>query len=176
MTGAAPRRAAFLDRDGTLIEDPGYLGDAARVALLPGAAEAVARLRRAGFAVVVVSNQSGVARGLFDEAAVHAVNRRMAELLLAADPEARIDAFYFCPHLPPELPGGAACDCRKPLPGLILRAARELDLDLGASVGIGDRARDAEAALAAGCAAALQIGAAPEPESLLAAVVGRLGL
>lgn len=154
---APPRKAAFLDRDGTLVHDPGYLGDPERVRLLPAASAAVARLHAAGFVVVVVTNQSGVARGYFDAAAVAAVNERIAELLLEADPEAKIDAFYVCPHGPPAT-GAPGCACRKPLPGLFLRAAEELGLDLAASIGIGDSERDVAAALAAGCARAERIG------------------
>jgi len=145
------RPAAFLDRDGTVIEDRAYLGDPDGVRLVPGAPEAVARLTAAGYRVVVVTNQSGVARGLFDEAAVDAVNRRVAELLAASSPAAVIDGFYVCPHL-----GG--CSCRKPLPGLFVRAARERQLDLGRSLAIGDSPRDVEAARAAGCPRTIQVG------------------
>ena len=140
------RRAAFLDRDGTLIADPGYLGDPAGVELLPGVATALGQLRAAGFITVVVSNQSGVARGYFAAAAVEAVNRRMAELLRAADAHAVIDAYYFCPHGPDD-----GCSCRKPRPGLFLQAAAELQLDLSGSVCFGDSERDVQAAAAAGC-------------------------
>lgn len=158
MSELAP--AAFLDRDGTLIEDRAYLGDPAGVRLLPGAPEALAGLTAAGYRVVVVTNQSGVARGLFDEAAVDEVNRRMADLLLAGNPDAVVDRFYVCPHLD-------GCGCRKPLPGLFLRAALECHLDLGRSLAIGDSARDVDAARAAGCARAVRVG---ERLSLLAAV------
>ncbi|HKA91991.1 MAG TPA: HAD family hydrolase [Haliangiales bacterium] len=147
------RPAAFLDRDGTIIDDPGYLGDPGGVRLLPGAAEAVAALAAAGYTVVVVTNQSGVGRGLYDEAAVEAVNRRVGQLLVAADPRARIERFYHCPHVPAEL-----CECRKPRPGMLLRAARELSLDLAASLAIGDGERDVQAAVAAGCRKAVRIG------------------
>jgi D-glycero-D-manno-heptose 1,7-bisphosphate phosphatase len=155
--------------------------------LLPGAARAVALLGQAGFTVVVVSNQSGVARGRFPEAAVDAVNVRLAELLLAEDPAARVDAFYRCPHLSVAeaarvSDGGALvpalivdCDCRKPRPGMLLRAAAELDLDLDRSVGLGDSARDVEAALAAGCARAIRIGPAGSHADLLGAVLALLG-
>jgi D-glycero-D-manno-heptose 1,7-bisphosphate phosphatase len=158
------RRAAFLDRDGTLIDDPGYLGDPAGVVLLPGVAEAIARLRAAGFVTVVVSNQSGVARGLFAPAAVHAVNQRMAELLLAAHPQAHLDAIYFCPHGPTD-----GCLCRKPLPGLFQHAAQELALALPDSICFGDSERDLVAGTAAGCRQAARVGAAAP--SLLTAVL-----
>ena len=147
------RPAAFLDRDGTIIEDRGYLGDPAGVRLFPGAAMAVATLAAAGYAVVVVTNQSGVGRGFYDEAAVEAVNRRVEALLREDHPGARIERFYHCPHVP-----GDGCECRKPRPGLLLRAAHELSLALPASLAIGDSARDVEAGLAAGCQRAIRIG------------------
>jgi len=146
--------AAFLDRDGTLIEDLHYLGDPERVRLLDGAAAAVARLRRAGYVVVVVSNQSGVGRGLFAQSAVEQVNERTRELLLRADEQAQLRAFYYCPHAPEE-----ECSCRKPLPGLFLRAAEDHALDLAQSIAFGDAERDVQAARAAGCRGAFQIGA-----------------
>jgi lipopolysaccharide heptosyltransferase I len=134
--------AAFLDRDGTLMPDLGYLGDPSKVVLLPGAAEAVRRLRRAGFAVVVVSNQAGVARGLLTEADVRAVNARLDDLL--AEAGAPADAYYYCPHHPDlgAPPYRQECACRKPKPGLGERAARDLGLDPRASVVIGDHRSD----------------------------------
>ncbi len=135
------RHGVLLDRDGTLIEDRGYLARPEQVALLPGAREALTELRRLGFALAVVSNQSGVARGYFDEAAVEAVNRRINELLGGP---ACVDRFFICPHLPegivPEY--SFECECRKPKPGLIERAAREMDLDLSRSFLVGDARRD----------------------------------
>ena len=105
--------AVFLDRDGTIIEDAGYLGDPARIRLLPGAAEAIGRLNQAGMPVVVVTNQSGIARGVLDEAAYQATRVELDRLL--AGRGARLDAQYHCPHHP-EITG--PCDCRKP--GLLL--------------------------------------------------------
>lgn len=143
--------AVFLDRDGVVIEDLQYLGNADRVRLLPGAAETVAALNRAGWAVVIVTNQSGVARGLFTEADVDAVHAHLAELLRGYG--ARLDAVHFCPHHPdgdvPEY--RVDCECRKPRPGMLLRAAGELGLDLVASWMIGDRVTDLEAGAAVGC-------------------------
>lgn len=136
----------FLDRDGTLIEEVGHLGDPAGVVLIRGAAAALDRLAGAGFALVVVSNQGGVARGLFTEDDIRAVNARTAELLASAGSPA-IDAWYWCPHHP-DFSG--PCDCRKPAPGMLKRAAEELDLDLGASWMVGDHPADAGAARAAG--------------------------
>jgi D-glycero-D-manno-heptose 1,7-bisphosphate phosphatase len=135
------RPAVFLDRDGTLIEDRDYLRDPAQVHLLPGASEAVRRLNTAAIPAVVVTNQSGIARGLLTEADYATTVRRLDGLLAAAG--ARLDGHYHCPHLP-DLTG--PCDCRKPGPLLYERAARDLDLDLAASWWVGDRERDLAAA------------------------------
>jgi D-glycero-D-manno-heptose 1,7-bisphosphate phosphatase len=147
----ARRPAVFLDRDGVVIEDSHYLGDIDRVRLVPGSAEAIAAINRTGRAVVVVTNQSGVARGLFPLAAVTAVHDHIARLL--AGHGGRIDAFHFCPHHPEAevIEFRAACACRKPKPGMLVRAAAELNLDLSASWMIGDRESDLEAGAAAGC-------------------------
>ena len=141
----AGRAAVFLDRDGTIIEDVGYLGDPERVRLLPGATEAIGRLNRAGLLTVVVTNQSGIARGLFDEKAYEATRVRLDRLL--ADQGARLDAQYHCPHHP-DLSG--PCECRKPGPLLYRRAAEDLSIDLTASWWVGDRLRDVQAAAALG--------------------------
>ena len=135
------RPAVFLDRDGTLIEDRHYLRDPSGVQLLPGAADAVRRLNAAGRVVAVVTNQSGIARGLLTESDYAATSRRLAELL--ADEGARLDAQYHCPHHP-DLSG--KCECRKPGTLLYQRAAADLGLDLGRSWWIGDRLRDIAAA------------------------------
>jgi D-glycero-D-manno-heptose 1,7-bisphosphate phosphatase len=131
----------FLDRDGTLIHDRHYLADPRGVELLPGAAEAVARLNAAGWVVVLVTNQSGIGRGFFGEAAYAAVQARLAGLLAAAG--GRLDAEYHCPMAPgdpdPER-------MRKPGAGMFLRAAREHGLDLSRSWLVGDRLRDVAAA------------------------------
>lgn len=139
------RSAVFLDRDGTLIEDRHYLRDPALVRLLPGAADAVRRLNQAGIAAVVVTNQSGIARGLLTEADYTATARRLDELL--ADAQARLDGTYHCPHLPE---ASGPCECRKPGPLLYRRAASDLDLDLARSWWVGDRPRDVEPAAAFG--------------------------
>lgn len=153
-------RAAFLDRDGTIIDDPGYLADPEGVRLLPRAADAIAALADAGYLIVIVTNQSGLARGLFSEDTLAAIHQRLRLRLRDAHPAARIDAIYHCPHLPPdpgqpETPLRRACPCRKPAPGMLLRAAAEHNIDLAASVTIGDSPRDVEAGQAAGCGAAL---------------------
>jgi histidinol-phosphate phosphatase family protein len=139
------RAAVFLDRDGTIIEDVGYLADPDRVRLLPGAAEAISRLNRAGLLAVVVTNQSGIARGLFNEAAYEATRRRLDQLL--AGRGARLDAQYHCPHHP-EVTG--PCECRKPGLRLYRQAADELGIDLTASWWVGDRLRDVQPATALG--------------------------
>jgi len=139
------RAAVFLDRDGTIIQDVGYLGDPDRVRLLPGAADAIGRLNGAGLLAVVVTNQSGIARGLFDEAAYDATRRRLDQLL--GERGARLDAQYHCPHHP-EVTG--PCECRKPGLQLYRRAADECGIDLPASWWVGDRLRDVEPATAFG--------------------------
>jgi D-glycero-D-manno-heptose 1,7-bisphosphate phosphatase len=144
-------RAVFLDKDGTLVEDVPFNVDPEKVRLLPGAGEGLRLLRDAGFAFVVVSNQSGVARGYFAEEALAEVERRVRGLL---ETEGILLArFCWCPHYP----AGAvaayarACACRKPEPGMLLRAAQELSIDLAGSWMIGDRAEDVEAGRRAGC-------------------------
>ena len=147
------RTAVFLDRDNTIIEDPGYIDDPDKVRLLPGAAEAIRGLREQGHMVIVASNQSGVARGLFSEATLSLVHQRLESLL--AEENATIDAAYYCPFLP----GSEAVveayrkdsDLRKPNPGMLVRAAKEHDLDLRRSWMIGDSSRDMEAGHRAGC-------------------------
>ena len=131
------RRAVFLDRDGTIIEDTGYIAEPAAVRLVPGAAGAIARLNRAGLPVIVVTNQSGIARGLLDEAAYAATARRLDALLAAAG--ARLEGHYHCPHHP-AITG--PCECRKPGPLLYRRAAADHGLHLARSWWVGDRLRD----------------------------------
>ena len=145
------RPAVFLDRDGVLIEDVHYLKKPEQVQLTPGAGGAVARLNAAGLPVVVVTNQSGVARGYFPAGRVAEVHQRLDQLL--AEEGARVDRYYFCPHHPEgTVPAfRVECDCRKPRPGLVLRAACDLGIDLGASYLVGDKLSDLEAGAAAGC-------------------------
>src|SRR5688572_16880009 len=149
------RRCVFLDRDGVINEEIEYLHDPDRVVLLGGAAEAIAALNRAGVAVVVVTNQAGIARGMYTERELAAVTARLDELVGGAG--GRLDATYFCPHHPEAGVGGyqVACRCRKPAPGMLERAAAELGLDLARSVIVGDKGTDLEAGRAAGCAAVL---------------------
>ena len=138
--------AVFLDRDGTLMHDTGYVGDPALVKIFPGVPEALARLKARGYTTVIVTNQSGMARGHFSEADFHAVQARFEEL---AGP-GLIDAMYFCAEHP-----DAATDRRKPGPGMLLEAARDHALDLSRSWMIGDRAGDLEAGARAGVRAVL---------------------
>lgn len=129
------QRAVFLDRDGTINEEMGYINHLQRFRLLPGSAEAIARLNRAGLPVVVATNQSGVARKYFPASLIGQVHALMQELL--ARQQARVDAIYVCQHAPDE-----GCACRKPQPGLLLRAAQDLHLDLPRSYVVGDRFND----------------------------------
>jgi D-glycero-D-manno-heptose 1,7-bisphosphate phosphatase len=138
VTADSPgRRAVFLDRDGTIIEDVAYLRDSEQVRLLPGAAEAIKRLNASGLLAIVVTNQSGIARGLLSRNDYQLTERRVDELL--AKNGAKLDAHYFCPHLP-ELTG--PCDCRKPGSLLYRQAAEQFHIDLGRSWWVGDRMRD----------------------------------
>ncbi|HYI99115.1 MAG TPA: HAD-IIIA family hydrolase [Thermoleophilaceae bacterium] len=175
--GAAPApdgrpHAVLLDRDGTLVVDVPYNGDPAAVEPMPGAAEALERLRAAGVHTAVVSNQSGIGRGLLSRDRVEAVNRRVEELLGPLGP------WVVCPHAP-----GDGCDCRKPAPGLVLRAAELLGADPRRCAVIGDIGSDVEAARAAGARAILvptpvtrreEIAAAPEVAPDLASAVDLL--
>lgn len=140
-TVAGRRPAVFLDRDGTIIRDEHYLADPDRVTPIVGASDAIARLRAAGYAIVVVTNQSGLARELITPSQYDAVRVRIDALFGAAG--APLDATYMCPHHPSV---SGPCDCRKPGLELYTRAARELGLDLPRSVLIGDRWRDIAAA------------------------------
>ncbi len=143
-----PRPAVFLDRDGTINIDTHYLRRPDRVRLVPGAAEAIARLNAGGVPVIVVSNQSGIGRGLVTSAEYDAVRARIAKLL--AESGAHIDATYICPHAPDATSGAALCECRKPGTLLFRTAAAEHAIDLSRSVFIGDRWRDVAPALELG--------------------------
>jgi histidinol-phosphate phosphatase family protein len=155
---AAPPAAVLFDRDGTLVVDVPYNGDPARVEPVPGAAAALARLRAAGIPTAVVSNQSGIARGVLTEAQVLAVNAEIERRLGPLGPWA------YCPHGP-----GDGCGCRKPAPGLIVAAAARLGVDPARCVVIGDIGADVEAARAAGARAILVPNARTRPEEIAAA-------
>jgi D-glycero-D-manno-heptose 1,7-bisphosphate phosphatase len=149
------RRAVFLDRDGTIIEEVGYLDRAERVEFYPWTIDAIRAFNRAGLVVVMLSNQSGVARGFFTEAVVDDVHAHMAAML--AQGGARIDAYYYCPHHPDGKVAlyARACDCRKPGRGLVDRAVRELGVDPRRSFVVGDRWLDVALARAVGAGGVL---------------------
>ena len=148
-------RAIFLDKDGTLVEDVPYNVDPQQIRLTAGAAAGVRLLHAAGYRLFVISNQSGVARGFFPETALAGVEAALRRLLAAAG--APLSGFYYCPHYPDGVVPAysVTCDCRKPAPGLIRRAAADHDLDLAASWFIGDILDDVEAGHRAGCRAIL---------------------
>jgi D-glycero-D-manno-heptose 1,7-bisphosphate phosphatase len=145
------RRAVFLDRDGTINVEKDYLHKIEDFAFIPGAPEAIKRLKDAGLLVIVVSNQSGIGRGYFDEQAVETLHEHIQAELAAYGTS--VDAFYFCPHHPDEGVGEykISCDCRKGSPGMLLQAAKEHDIDLSKSFMIGDKPADIEAGERAGC-------------------------
>jgi len=140
MAAGRPR-AVFLDRDGTIIEDTGYVHEPGKVRLIPGAAEAIRKLNAGGYLVVTVSNQSGIARGMYGIPEYAAVQRRLTELLESHG--AHIDGAYFCPHHP-KFTG--PCECRKPGPKMFQDAADALGVDLAQSWWVGDRLTDVEPA------------------------------
>jgi D-glycero-D-manno-heptose 1,7-bisphosphate phosphatase len=146
-----PRKAVFIDKDGTLIEDIPYNADPEQIRLMPDALQGAHILHAAGYALIVISNQSGVAHGYYDERALDGVENRIRELLACIN--VPLTGFYYCPHHPEGRIAQYAntCDCRKPAPGLILRAAREHDLNLARSWFIGDILHDIEAGHCAGC-------------------------
>ncbi len=147
--------AVFLDRDGTVNEEVGYLRDLAKLKLIPGAAAAIRRLNEAGRLVILVTNQSGVARGYFPESLVHDAHALLAEMLRKEG--ARLDGVYYCPHHPTA--GNShyttECDCRKPFTGLLDRAARDLHIDLSRSFMVGDKWSDVELGHRAGARSVL---------------------
>ena len=144
------RPAVFLDRDGTLIEDVGYPDRLDQMTVFPWTVDVIRAFNRAGLAVVVVTNQSGIARGLFTEAFVEETHRHLSARLAAGG--ARIDAYYYCPHHPDGVVDAyrQRCDCRKPASGLVDRAVRDLDLDPARSFVVGDKWLDIGLARAAG--------------------------
>jgi histidinol-phosphate phosphatase family protein len=137
--------AVFVDRDGTVIEELGYLSDPDKVQLVPNAARSISKLNKMGIPVVVISNQAGVARGLFTAGDLDRVHERVMKLLAAED--ALVDAAYYCPHHPDY---DVQCTCRKPKPGLLLKASEELGIELKQSFMVGDRLIDMQAGKAAG--------------------------
>jgi D-glycero-D-manno-heptose 1,7-bisphosphate phosphatase len=164
-------RAVFLDRDRTIIEDPGYISDPGAVKLLPGADVAIKGLRQGGYLAVVVTNQSAIARGLITEETLERIHGEMRRQLAAGG--AHLDALYYCPFHPEGTvePFARDSDLRKPQPGMLLKAAKDLDIDLSASWMVGDSPRDIEAGQRAGCRTIRirvpqPLGAEPEDENV----------
>jgi D-glycero-D-manno-heptose 1,7-bisphosphate phosphatase len=150
------RPALLLDRDGTLIEDDGYIAQPENVRMVPGSIAALQVLQESGLALVITSNQSGIGRGLITGAQAQAVHERVVELLEAGG--VHLDGAYYCPHAPEE-----GCECRKPRPGLLHEAATQLHLDLTRSFVVGNQPRDMEAGRRAGCRTAAIV-RGPEPQ------------
>jgi D-glycero-D-manno-heptose 1,7-bisphosphate phosphatase len=150
-----PRSAIFLDRDGTINEDIGYVSAPGELIIYPYAAEAVRLINESGLKAIVITNQSGIARRMYTEETLDAIHRRMIEEL--ARDGAHIDAIYYCPHHPRvgDERYRKACDCRKPGTGMLLRAAREHDIDLSSSYVIGDKSSDINLATSAGAGGVL---------------------
>ena len=191
MTLPPRRKAIFIDRDGTLSEEVGYVNHVSRFRLFPFAVDAIRLVNRSPFLAVLVTNQAGVARGYFAESMIHAVHDEVRRAMDAGG--ARLDGVYFCPHHPTagDAPYRQDCDCRKPKPGLLHRAAADLGIDLAGSYMIGDRVGDLQLAWSVGATGVLvrtgygrgelehQASAWPRPpdlvaEHLLEAVVGIL--
>ena len=151
MPDRPANRAVFLDRDGTIVKDLVYSADPALLEPLPGVFVALKKLREAGYRLIVITNQSGIARGIFTEAALNQLHEIMLKLFRKNGVE--IDGVYYCPHYPTGKVERymRVCDCRKPAPGMILKAAAEHDIDLARSWMVGDRAADIGAGRAAGC-------------------------
>ena len=149
------RPAVFLDRDGTIIEERGYLERLDHIHIFPWTGDALRLLNRAGFATVVITNQGAIARGLIDEAFLERIHQTLDERLASSG--GRIERYYYCPHHPQGRIDqySRACSCRKPAPGMIVQACREMDLDPARSIMVGDRWLDVECGRAAGTRAVL---------------------
>jgi len=151
--------AVFLDRDGTICKDVHYMTDESQFEILPKVAEAIRLLNEAGLKVIVVTNQSGIARGYFTEEDLQRIHRRMLNELLKKG--AKIDAIYYCPHHPDD-----NCNCRKPKTGMLERAAKDFDLDLGRCFMVGDKKVDIETGRNAGCISILVPNLDTEPDAI----------
>ena len=145
-------KAVFLDRDGTIMFDPGYISDPAKVEIFAEASEALKALKEAGYLLIIITNQSGIGRGYFSNEDFEKVNMRMSDLF--EEMGVRFDAIYACPHIDEN-----KCTCRKPQPGLIFKAAREHDIDISVSYMIGNSRSDVMAGVAAGCRLNFLLGA-----------------
>ena len=173
----APRRAAFLDRDGVINLDREYVYRREDFVFVPGALEGARELHRRGFMLIVVTNQSGIGRGLYTEAQFHELTDWMRGEFAAAG--APLEGVYYCPHHPIEANGAYRmdCECRKPAPGMLLDAAREHRIALGQSVLFGDRETDLEAARAAGVPIRVLLGTdgreVPAPDSAIGLATAR---
>jgi len=143
-------KAVFLDRDGTIIEDVGYLNSPGQIKFIPGSLEAIKLLKGAGYKVVVITNQAGVARGLVTEDMLQTIDKVMHKWILNSG--THLDGIYYCPHHAEHgvYPYKQACECRKPHPGLIKKAQKDLDIDLAASFMVGDKTSDVGAGQQAG--------------------------
>lgn len=144
-------RAVFVDRDDTILDDPGYINDPSLVKLLPGVGPALRQLGEAGYLLIMVTNQSGIARGMLDESTLMRIHEELMRQLAAHG--AHLDGIYYCPFHPEGTIARYACesDLRKPNPGMLLQAAQDMDIDLKASWMIGDSSRDTQAGQRAGC-------------------------
>jgi len=140
-------KAIFLDRDGTLNPDPGYISDPDDYELFPGAGEALVRLKKAGYLLILITNQSGISRGLINRQQLELVHKKLQSLLAAFG--VSLDAIYYCPHHPdfPPVNGVSVCNCRKPQPGMVLQAIKDFNIDIKSSFFIGDRSSDVKIAL-----------------------------
>jgi D-glycero-D-manno-heptose 1,7-bisphosphate phosphatase len=143
------KRAVFIDRDGTINEESGYLFRKEDCRFIPGTIEAIGQLTTAGFLVVVITNQSGIARGYYSATDLEQLHLYMAGEIAAGG--GRVDGWYHCPHHPDYPAENSQCDCRKPLPGMLQLAAHEMGIDLASSWMIGDKIADVDAGGAAGC-------------------------
>lgn len=166
-------RAVFLDRDGTIIEDVDSLTRIEEMRILPGVPEALRRLREAGFLLIIVTNQSAIARGRLTESGLAVLHEELNRRLAAEG--AALDAFYYCPHLPGAVEAAydCACRCRKPAPGLLWQAAREWRVKLRRSYMVGDSDRDVEAGRRAACTTILIGSGSPVPADAAAADLGK---
>jgi D,D-heptose 1,7-bisphosphate phosphatase len=174
MKGRQKNIAVFLDRDGTICEEVGYLSSPEQIRLISGAGEAIRLLNEHGLKAVVVTNQSGIARGFFSEERLGEIHRELCRQIRAEG--AFLDAIYFCPHHPTEGEGPhrRPCDCRKPASGLILRAASELGIDLKRAYCVGDRLADLKCGMRVGAKGVLVLtGYGKEESSLIGDDPGR---